>query len=1247
MAAALLSISSVSSVEAQLEGLHCDADIVLMLDRTGSMSASDRTAERDAAKAFLDLFATAATPPLISIGAFGDGTNGSPEAFIDEPLSRTQSPAPYGDDDGSNDGDLYDGVDDVTASASSVGTNLHDALEIAGGELTANGETSQRSIVLISDGDPSEPGAVAAAREATYDESDALKLAGVNIFTIHFGADPSGFAGHELLAAVASGSTAPPATDSHNGHGHQTGSSDNQATAAAENTDGDNFFRATSSTDFEPILEQIAEQYCVSLPTATPTHTHTHTNTPTATHTNTSVPTATHTNTSIPTATHTHTSVPTATHTHTHTHTNTPTATNTHTHTHTNTPTATNTHTHTHTNTPTVTNTFTNTPTSTATATDTATATATATDTHTNTPTHTATHTHTWTFTATATNTDTPVPTATHTNTPLPTSTNTATAVPTATDTATPLPTDTATATATATMVPDLCGDGAVDPGEACDDGNAFNGDGCENNCTISSLCNFAHAGPANEVFVNDNIFNDGGAPLGCTLALFTSIQDAIDAITTGDGDIIRVCPGAYAESVVVDKEVAIRSTGGEAVTSITSAGIAFDVRRSAVTIEGFTIEAAATAISASSICQIGQTSCSPARGSNLTVRDNTIQNSPQGVTWTSRVDCALIELNEMSDNASHIDIDQQSGAPAVLTRISQNQITGGGSSGHAVSVSGIGPFTLIVGNLIDGSAGNGLVLASMPSGGLVEENNINNSANSGILVLPGAASVRIRQNNIVGNGVGLTNQAPEGTLNATLNWWGSQTGPFHAIDRPSGVGDEVIEIGGLDTTFIEFLCAPAPGGFPSENGECGGAEPEEELNFVAFGREPDVSPNGRFISFVSDHDLNRDAIVTADNSDGGDEIFLINRAPGGKPDSFCLGGTTPGADCKRTRDCPADFDADPIVNEGVCVLLTQLTNEPTGTGQSFVPRVTRNGNVFFATTADTFGTNGDGSIEVHTWSRRGFRREKPADPNDVVAQLSDAPAGQDSNRPGSDRGGRRRVFMQSNSDPLGTNGDGNTEIMLLDIKKNQWTQVTDSTGADSLRPATQNGRQVIFDSAADLTGDNPDGNREIFYARFKRGGWVISQITDTAIIENRAGSVSKRGKILTFSSNGNYVGQNADGNREVFVWEAGVIEQITHTTAGENANPQANPRGRFVTFESTADAEDGGTGAILTNRRVHLFDRKKGTTLLLSRSFFGDNTVPRISQGRFIVWESTANLTGQNPDGEKAIYLFDRRKDD
>ena len=84
--------------------------------------------------------------------------------------------------------------------------------------------------------------------------------------------------------------------------------------------------------------------------------------------------------------------------------------------------------------------------------------------------------------------TPTPTPTATPVP-PTPTVTPTATPVPatlTHTPTATPVP---PTATPTRTATPGLCGNGNVDAGEQCDDGNMANGDCC------SSTCHFEPSG--------------------------------------------------------------------------------------------------------------------------------------------------------------------------------------------------------------------------------------------------------------------------------------------------------------------------------------------------------------------------------------------------------------------------------------------------------------------------------------------------------------------------------------------------------------------------------------------------------------------------------------------------------------------------------------------------------------------------------------------------------------------------------
>jgi len=242
---------------------------------------------------------------------------------------------------------------------------------------------------------------------------------------------------------------------------------------------------------------------------------------------------------------------------------------------------------------------------------------------------------------------------------------------------------------------------------------------------------------------------------------------------------------------------------------------------------------------------------------------------------------------------------------------------------------------------------------------------------------------------------------------------------------------------------------------------------------------------------------------------------------------------------------------------------------------------------------------------------------------------------------------------MESNANPTGNNADGNTEIFIYQPPTGAWVQLTDTQApVENRRPMLVKGKAIIFDSTGDLHNDpmvpgvnNADGNREVFLARVRGSGITVRQITDTvAPAESLSGSMDSKASVLVFSSSGDLTGQNGDGNAEIFEWgkRTGAIEQLTHSTGGENVNPSISMTQRFVVFESTADL----TGSGATNRRVFQFDRAKGTLTLLSRSRFGTNQNPRIRKRRFVVWESTSNLTGGNPGSDWVVYLFDRKKD-
>jgi hypothetical protein len=528
------------------------------------------------------------------------------------------------------------------------------------------------------------------------------------------------------------------------------------------------------------------------------------------------------------------------------------------------------------------------------------------------------------------------------------------------------------------------------------------------------------------------------------------------------------------------------------------------------------------------------------------------------------------------------------------------------------------------------------------------------------VTVLAGGVGALVYNNNIEGNGVGLGNEVSAGVLQAVLNWWGSRTGPSGVswLDptglTTTGTGDAIANRGAATTQFVEFLCGPAPGGTASEGGACSVEQPE--LLRVLTGDMPDVSPHGQYLPFISNLQLPGPDGTTL-NPDGGFEVFLLNRKPGGRPGSFCLGGTRYGQPCTKQSECPGDLQGDPYVLAGACVYAEMLTDDPTGFGSPLLPRVRKQGNVVFATTANLLGENPNGAPELYEWNRRNFRRQGPGGP-DVLRHLSSGSEAEGTGNPADSRNGRI-MFVESAAPHGGLNGDGNVEIFAYDRRvalkstageEAAWSAVTDTTSpVSNRRPSTLNGKQVAYDSDRRDLG-NADGNREVFVALNNNGVWNAEAVTTTvAPVENRAGAIAKQGRMVVFASNGDFACptcSNADGNFEVFAWEAEVgYEQLTHSTAGENINPVVSPRGRFVAFESTADLDNDP--ALEGNRRIFLVDRKLGRLTVVSRSLEGENFMPRISDGRFVVWASTADLTGRAASGDRAIYVFDQRKDE
>ncbi len=437
----------VSLFAQELCGESADADVVIMIDKTGSISYTELGVEKNAAKALLDFFTAAVVRPRVAIGTF-NVVSGA-DARIEPNGGLTVS---YGVSSPGSGTGLYKVINDITSPTGR--TNVADAINVAQNTLATGAATLNRYIILISDGKANElAGASPSECSGGNPGSSALgqaliaKTGGTKIFAVHQ-LDDSGCApgtGENFMRSLSSGPE----------FYYQASSDLSNLVGIFEEIsmfigcdDGD---ACTEDICSAPSYICVHEPICTPTPTITPTPTRTPTRTatrtPTLTATNTATYTPTNTATWTPTASATKT--PTATSTKTYTPTKTATFSPSNTSTFTPSATSTRTATNTATNTPSATSTRTSTPSSTFTRTPSATFTSTATYV----PTATATRTATATFTASATRTLIPsatptnVSTATKTFTPSPSRTS----IPTHTYTSSPSSTATATATKTAT----------------------------------------------------------------------------------------------------------------------------------------------------------------------------------------------------------------------------------------------------------------------------------------------------------------------------------------------------------------------------------------------------------------------------------------------------------------------------------------------------------------------------------------------------------------------------------------------------------------------------------------------------------------------------------------------------------------------------------------------------------------------------------------------------------------------------
>ncbi|MCB1865542.1 MAG: PD40 domain-containing protein [Chromatiales bacterium] len=233
-----------------------------------------------------------------------------------------------------------------------------------------------------------------------------------------------------------------------------------------------------------------------------------------------------------------------------------------------------------------------------------------------------------------------------------------------------------------------------------------------------------------------------------------------------------------------------------------------------------------------------------------------------------------------------------------------------------------------------------------------------------------------------------------------------------------------------------------------------------------------------------------------------------------------------------------------------------------------FVPQAAANSTdgsqVMFASTGDPAGNNADGSLEAFVYDATG----------PTFIQLTDAGAVTDQfAAPTSISGDGMRITILSSADLTGFNADNSVELFLFDRGTNTLTQITSGSAGLGTSPAfiSRDGSRIAMISNTNPSGTNPDLSMEIFV-------YDIASTTFTQLTSNPTDiqdlAINADGSRVASTSIDDLTGQNADGNREVFVFNVPGpgVTQITQTTSGENTGPVINGDGSRIAFLSNAD---------------------------------------------------------------------------
>lgn len=216
-------------------------------------------------------------------------------------------------------------------------------------------------------------------------------------------------------------------------------------------------------------------------------------------------------------------------------------------------------------------------------------------------------------------------------------------------------------------------------------------------------------------------------------------------------------------------------------------------------------------------------------------------------------------------------------------------------------------------------------------------------------------------------------------------------------------------------------------------------------------------------------------------------------------------------------------------------------------------------------------------------------------------------------------------------------------DVTLTQITNSSSTQVEQKDGTFIARPAVNrtvvadaNGSTIGFIAQGDFAGNNPSFLEQVFI--FENGLLQRSTVFTGDEVQNM--DISPNGRWIVFAAR-----QDPSDNLEIFRLDNnnGNLLTVTTTADCENTNPTVNTNGRRISFLSTCGNDiaagfnaDGNREVVVWNNGAFIPLETTGCTSFRPATRTNNN-------GQHIAFASDCDLVGTNVDGNIEIYRLNR----